>query len=355
MSFERQVTFWVAAAALFLAALWLFGNILLPFVGGMALAYLLNPLANRMERAGWNRAPASVVLIVTLVVCIVALIVVIVPVIGTQLAGLLENLPSYIRRLQDYVTDPSRPWLSRLVGEGLAGADQSIGTIVKQSAGWATGVLASLWTGGQALLSVFSLLVVTPVVAFYFLLDWPRLIETVDGLVPVKHRDTVRRLAYDMDCAVAGFVRGQTLVCLIQGVFYATALTLVGLNYGAAIGLLSGLIGFIPYVGSITGFVLSTGVALAQFWPEWIWIAAVIGIFIFGQFVEGNFLVPKLVGDSAGLHPLWLMFALFAFGYLFGFVGLLLAVPIAAAMGVLARFAVERYRQSALYTGEELR
>jgi predicted PurR-regulated permease PerM len=130
---------------------------------------------------------------------------------------------------------------------------------------------------------------------------------------------------------------------------YAIALSAVGLNFGLLIGLLSGLISFIPYVGSITGFVLATVIAVAQFWPDWIWIGVVIGIFLIGQFIEGNILVPKLVGESIGLHPLWLMFALFAFGYLFGFLGLLLAVPMAAAAGVLVRFGVDRYLDSPIY------
>jgi len=170
--------------------------------------------------------------------------------------------------------------------------------------------------------------------------------------VPRPHHETVVALAAEIDRAVAGFVRGQTLVCLSLGLFYALALSLVGLNFGLLIGLLSGLISFVPYVGSITGLVLAATVALAQFWPDWIWVVVVIGIFLVGQFVEGNVLVPKLVGESVGLHPLWLMFALFAFGYLFGFVGLLLAVPLAAAIGVLVRFALRRYAESTLYIGE---
>jgi len=197
--------------------------------------------------------------------------------------------------------------------------------------------------------SLFSLLVITPVVAFYFIVDWERIVKSLERLVPRSQHDTVVKLARQTDAAIAGFVRGQTVVCVLLGIFYAVALSVVGLNFGLLIGLLSGLISFIPYVGSVTGFVLATGIALAQFWPEWIWIVAVMGIFLFGQFIEGNILVPKLVGDSVGLHPLWLMFALFAFGYLFGFLGLLLAVPLAAAVGVLARFGVGRYLDSPIY------
>jgi predicted PurR-regulated permease PerM len=215
-----------------------------------------------------------------------------------------------------------------------------------------TSFLRSLWSGGRALVSLFSLIVVAPVVGFYFVYDWHRMIARVDGWVPVHHRATVRALAREVDAAISGFVRGQTAVCLILGSFYAITLSLVGLNFGLLIGLVSGLITFIPYVGSTTGLVLSLGVAIAQFWPEWTWIVTVLGVFMVGQFLEGNILSPKLVGDSVGLHPVWLIFALLAFGYLFGFVGLLVAVPLAATIGVLARFALKRYLASSLYTGE---
>ena len=161
----------------------------------------------------------------------------------------------------------------------------------------------------------------------------------------------MHQIARDIDTAIAGYVRGQTGVCLILGSYYAVALSVVGLNFGLLIGLISGLITFIPYVGSMTGLVLSVGVAIAQFWPDWTWVLVVLGIFLVGQFVEGNILAPKFVGENIGLHPVWLMFAMFAFGYLFGFVGLLVAVPLAAAIGVLVRFALRRYLASPLYTG----
>ena len=207
------------------------------------------------------------------------------------------------------------------LGEGVA--DAQVSDLVKQGAGWITAFVNSLWSGGQALISIFSLVVVTPVVAFYLLYDWNRMVAAVDNWIPLQHRETVRALAREMDEAIAGFVRGQTAVCLILGSFYAVALTLVGLNFGLLIGLASGIITFIPYVGSMTGLVLAAGVAIAQFWPEYWPIIVVLIIFFVGQFLEGYVLAPKLVGESIGLHPVWLMFALFAFGYLFGFVGLL--------------------------------
>jgi predicted PurR-regulated permease PerM len=351
MSFRWQVTFWTAAFAVFVAILWLLREILLPFVAGMALAYLLDPSVKRLERVGMNRSVATVLVVGLFVIAFVLLIILIVPILGAQLTAFIERMPSTVGRLQALVTDPSRPWLRRIVGEGFRDAD--VGDLVRQGAGYLATFVRSLWSGGQALVSIFSLIVVTPVVAFYVLHDWDRMVATIDNWVPLPHRETVRGLAREIDSAIAGFVRGQTGVCLILGSFYALALSLTGLSFAILIGLVSGIISFVPYVGSLTGLVLSLSVAIAQFWPEWTPILVVAGIFFFGQFIEGYVLAPKLVGESVGLHPVWLMFALFAFGYLFGFVGMLLAVPLAAAFGVLARFAVRQYMASPLYTGGE--
>jgi predicted PurR-regulated permease PerM len=211
-----------------------------------------------------------------------------------------------------------------------------------------------VWSGSQSVLNVLSLIVVTPVVAFYLLVDWDRMIAKVDSWVPPRHRPTVRGLAKEINGAISGFIRGQALVCLLLGSWYAVALWLTGLNFGFLIGMIAGFLSFIPYVGSLTGLVLSVGVALVQFWPDWLMIGAVLAIFFSGQFVEGNILSPKLVGEAVGLHPVWLMFALFAFGSMFGFVGLLLAVPLAATAGVLARFGLRQYLASPLYAGGTL-
>jgi predicted PurR-regulated permease PerM len=355
MALERQVAFWLAVLAVLIAALWLFGEILLPFVAGMALAYLLNPLTNRLERLGISRALAALLILGVVVLVFVVLVLLVMPVVLQQLGALIDNIPGNVRRIHQYLTDPSRPWLSKLVGSSLTSGDTPVGDFLSQGVGWLTGFLKSLWSGGRALISIFSLVVVTPVVAFYLICDWPRMIATVDSWIPLQSRDTVRSLAHEIDTVMSGFIRGQSAVCLLLGAFYALSLSLVGLNFGLLIGLIAGAISFIPYVGSLTGLVLAIAVALAQFWPEWTWVLVVLAIFLVGQFIEGNVLSPKLVGASVGLHPLWLMFALFAFGYLFGFVGLLLAVPLAAAAGVLARFALRQYLASPLYTGGEPR
>ena len=350
MTLTRQMTFWVATLVATILVLWILREILLPFVAGMALAYLLDPLADRLERLGVNRLVASLLIIGAVVLLFVLLILLFVPIILAQLGAFIDKIPDYVARLQALVTDPNRTWLRKIVGEG--GGDTQIRDLVTQGAGWITTFLRSLWQGGQTLISIFSLVVVTPVVAFYLLYDWNRILTAVDGWIPLNHRATVHMLARQMNDAIAGFVRGQTAVCLILGSFYAVALTFMGLNFGLLIGLVSGVITFIPYVGSMTGLVLALAVAIAQFWPDYTTILIVLSIFLVGQFIEGYLLAPKLVGESVGLHPVWLMFALFAFGYLFGFVGLLIAVPLAAIIGVLTRFALRQYLASPFYTGE---
>lgn len=353
MTLQRQALFWLCAFAGLCLFLYLFSSILLPFVAGLALAYLLDPLADRLERFGMLRVWASVTILVSFVFVLVLIIMLIAPLLGSQIANFVEKLPATIARLQELLVQNSPAWLDSAVGEGMGQVKDSLGAVVSKGVGWLTTFVASLWTGGQAIASVLSLLVLAPVIAFYMLIDWDRMIGAIDDCAPLRHKDTIRQLAREMDGGIAGFVRGQALVCLILGTFYAIALTLVGLNFGLVIGLGAGFLGFIPFVGSITGLLVSVGVAIVQFWPDWTMVLVVLGIFVAGQFVEGNFLQPRLVGRSVGLHPVWLMFALVAFGYLMGFVGLLVAVPLAAAVGVLCRFALDRYLQSEFYTGDD--
>jgi predicted PurR-regulated permease PerM len=349
--FQRQVIFWLAALAVFILMLWLLSGILLPFVAGLAIAYLLNPVTDRLVKLGLNRMIAALLIITVAVLAFIVIILLIAPLVGSQLSSFIDSVPGYITKLQAMISDQSKPWVQKLLGAGF-NPQKSFGDLVTQGMGWLTTFLKSLWSGGQALVSVFSLIVVAPVVAFYLITDWHRMIDTVDSWVPVHQQETVRTLAREIDATISGYVRGQAAVCLVLGSFYAVALTLSGLNFGLLIGLISGAITFIPYVGSMTGLVLSVGVAVAQFWPHYTSILIVLGIFLVGQFLEGNVLSPKLVGESVGLHPVWVIFALLAFGYLFGFVGLLVAVPLAATIGVLCRFALRRYLASSFYTGE---
>jgi predicted PurR-regulated permease PerM len=352
MTIQRQIGFWVIALAAATLFLFVLRDILLPFVAGFALAYLLDPLADRLEKIGIGRLGATLIILILFVLIFIVALVLLIPLVAHQLAAFIERLPAYVARLQELAVQEGGSLVEQLGGpEALPDLQRSVGNLVGQGAAWFGGFLQSLWSGGQALLSVFALLVVTPVVAFYLLVDWDQMVETVDSWLPVRHRDTIRMIASDIDLAIAGFVRGQAAVCLLLGTFYAIGLSLIGLNFGTLIGMAAGLLSFIPYVGSLTGLLLSVGVAIVQFWPDWTWIVATLAVFVFGQFVEGNILSPKLVGASVGLHPVWLMFALLAFGTLFGFVGLLLAVPLAAAMGVIVRYALKSYMASPLYHG----
>lgn len=351
MSVRRQLMFWLGALLAFGFFLWLLSDVLLPFILGMALAYLLDPVADRLERIGMSRLWATITILVLVLILFVLALLILIPVLITQLNGFVARLPGYIASLREL----SQSLLNSKIAEflGIGSGNNAIEELVRNSAGAIAGFFSSLVAGGQALMNAVGILVVAPVVAFYLLYDWDRMIARLDSWMPRDHLQTIRRLTREIDGALAGFVRGQGTLCLILGLFYAAGLSIIGLNFGLLIGLTAGLISFIPYVGSIVGFVLSVGVALVQFWPDWVMIVIVAGIFAAGQFLEGNILQPRLVGSSVGVHPVWLMFALFAFGALLGFVGMLIAVPATAAIGVLVRFGLSQYMDSPLYRGSD--
>lgn len=352
-AFRRQIRFWLIAAALFALFVYVFSDILLPFVAGMALAYFLDPVADRLQKAGLSRIMATVLILVAFVIVLALGLMILIPILAQQMADFIGRMPEYLTRLQGLVTNFDPEWLKDRFGVDPASLKEGLNSLLTSGVSFISTVFESIWASGVALFNIAGLFVVTPVVAFYMLLDWDRMIAAVDSWVPRDHVETVRQIAADINKATAGFVRGQGTLCLVLGVLYAVGLTVVGLNFGILIGMFAGLISFIPYVGSLVGLVLSIGVAFVQFWPDWPWIAAVAGVFFIGQFIEGNILQPRLVGKSVGLHPVWLMFALFAFGALFGFVGLLIAVPAAAAVAVLVRFAISRYLESPLYKGHK--
>ncbi len=351
-SVRRQAVFWTGAMLFLAFFLYLFSSILLPFVAGLVLAYFLDPVADHLQRLGLSRLLATIVILVLFVVTFALLLIILVPVLASQMSDFIVRLPSYVSRLQELIANRDSQWLKDFIGVDASVIRSSLDSLLQQGAGFLTTLLQSIWSSGKTLIDVVALFVVTPVVAFYMLLDWDRMVTEIDKLVPREHVHTVRVIARDMNKAIAGFVRGQGTVCLLLGIIYAVGLTVTGLNFGLLIGLFAGLISFIPYVGSLVGLLLALGVALVQFWPDYINVLYVALAFGIGQFIEGNILQPKLVGSSVGLHPVWLMFALFAFGSLLGFTGMLIAVPTAAAVGVLVRFVIHRYQQSPLYTGE---
>jgi predicted PurR-regulated permease PerM len=351
VTLQRQAGFWFGALLVLVALLWLFQDILLPFIAGFVLAYFLDPVADRLEKLGLPRLAATLVILVVAVAAVVLAVLLLAPILADQALKLANDLPQLIKSLMARLEEVTPQAIKDLLARSGSGATGSIGDVASKLTGWLVTVLQSLLTGGLALVNILSLLVVTPIVAFYLLLDWDRIVAKVDSWLPRDHLEEIRSIARDINSAMAGFIRGQGTVCLMLGIFYGVGLSLVGLRFGLAIGIGAGLLSFIPYLGAIIGGVLAIGIGLVQFWPDYTMILVVIGIFAAGQFIEGNFLSPKLVGGSIGLHPVWLMFALFAFGYLFGFVGLLLAVPLAAATGVLARYALGSYLKSRLYKG----
>lgn len=350
MGYGRQFAFWVVTFVAFAAALWLLHAILLPFVAGIALAYVLAPIADRGERLGINRTVAALLIVGIFVVSLISLILLLVPLLMQQGSALISHIPGYVKRVRELVVDLNLPWLDWL---GAADSDKTLSDLVGQMATWLLSFSYSLWTGGKALVSFASVLIVMPVVTFYLIRDWHQMVDRVDNWIPVRQRETVRQLAREIDAAIGGFLRGQFGVCLFLGCYYAIGLMLAGLEFGLLIGLVAGVITFVPYIGSMTGLMVAASVAIAQFWPDWKRITVVIAVFLVGQFIEGNIVSPKFVGERVGLHPVWLIFAMFAFGYLFGFVGLLIAVPLGAAIAVLLRFGLRQYFASPIYTGDK--
>lgn len=345
--------FWVAIAAAFLLALWLLNDILLPFVVGMVVAYVLDPLVARLQRLGMSRTWATTAVTIFAVLLAVGGAMAILPPLFAQLQSLILNLPDYTVKLAARITPLIDPIRERLdlpplsLQELQAEVAQRAGQVLTV-AGTVAGKLAQ---GGLAIFNLLALLFLTPVVTFYLLRDWERLLAALDGALPRDHADTIRKLADQSNAAIAGYVRGQALVCISLGTIYAVGLSVVGLQFGLVIGLIAGAISFIPFVGTFVGAVIALGMALVQFPPDWMGVVKVAVVFVAGQMLEGNVLSPKLVGDRVGLHPVWIMFALLAGGALFGFVGVLIAVPVAAVVGVLVRHLIGRYRDSQYYRG----
>lgn len=351
MTLRNQVLIWVTFFVVLILLLWLFRGILLPFIVGAALAYLLNPLVNQLQKWKFSRGWATTVVLLSVITIVVSLFFMFVPLIGQQIIGLISRLPGYVSDLQTLIAQWS-PEINQWLGpDRAAQLEASINDLARQALGFIATLPGELVNIGLTGASVIGFTVLTPVVAFYLLLDWEGMVRGVEGLLPQEHKGEINAVLGDIDKSMAAVIRGQGGVLLLDAAFYATALTLVGLNFGLAVGLIGGLLSFIPFVGFAVGFGLSVGIAIVQFWPNGWMVALVCGIFLFWQFIEGNILYPKLVGSSININPVWMMFALLALGALFGFVGLLLAVPMAAIASVLVRYGVKKYKESALYLG----
>jgi predicted PurR-regulated permease PerM len=353
MRVERQVLFWGAALLVLVVAIGVLRDILLPFVAGATLAYFLNPLADRLTRLGLRRSWGSLLIVALGAVVLVALLVFVVPLLFAQMQQLAIALPGELERLKALLEASARERLGSSFPEFEAALQRASRALAENWGGLIAWAAQSLWDRSLALFNFLSLLLVTPLVVFYLLVDWHPMLAKIDRWLPRDHAPVIRRLGNDVNDAVSAFIRGQGTVCLILGVFYAATLSAAGLKYGLLVGLATGVLAFIPFVGWALGLITATVLAAVQFWPDLVPMVIVVGIFLAGQALDAAVLSPRIVGSKIGLHPVWLIFSLFVFSYLFGFVGALVAVPVAAAMGVLVRFALDLYLASAVYQGRE--
>ena len=331
-----------------LICLYLFRPILLPFLVGMAAAYLLDPAADRLQRMGLRRTAATIVISIGFFLALVLVLLLLLPTVAAQAMELARELPDYLERLRDHLV----PRLSGIASWASIELDLSAEGLLRrywsQTMEVLINAIGGLLQSGIALLNLVSLLFVTPIVTFYMLRDWDRMVARIAASVPPDYLPTVRRLAGEIDEVLAGFIRGQGLVCLFLALFYALGLWLVGLRYGLIIGLLTGFFSFIPYIGMAIGACVGLTVAAFQF-QDLIGVGLVAAVFAVGQFIEGNLISPRVVGDRIHLHPVWIIFAVLAGTVLFGFLGTLLAVPVAGVLGVLVRFGLRQYQTSTLY------
>ena len=348
MTARQQATAWIIGFAVFIAALAVLGNILLPFVAGMAIAYFLDPACDRLEALGCSRTLATSLITLLFFALLVAVLMLLVPLVSAQLINLANKMPAYFGLLREKLVLLMGMVESRLAENQLHQLEEIFSSASKQVLSVAAGFANRLISGLGSLFSLLSLAVITPVVTFYLLRDWDRIVEKIDSWLPRHRAELIREQARLIDETLAGFARGQALVCILLGIFYAIGLSLVGLDFGIVVGFVTGLISFVPYFGMLFGFVTGIAIAAAQF-GEVVPVLMVAGVFMVGQVVEGNILTPKLVGDRVGLHAVWIIFGLLAGGSLFGFVGVLVAVPVMAVIGVLARFLLRQYLASPMY------
>ena len=351
--FLRRVR-WLVLSALGLWVVWLLAPILTPFVLALMLAWLGDPLVDRLEASGRSRNTAVVLVFVLMILLLALALLILVPMIQRQISTLVAVLPQG----QEWLLGTALPWIEQKTGvEILAWLEPErlfewMRSHWQQAGGVASTFFGYLSRSGFAMVAWVVNLALLPILAYYFLRDWDRLVERVASLIPRNHVATVSRLARESDEVLGAFIRGQIVVMIALGLVYAVGLSLVGLNLGLLIGLVAGLISFIPYLGATTGIVLAVLAALVQAQGVDLQLLVLVGVvFTVGQLLESYVLTPRIVGDKIGLHPVAVIFAVMAGGQLFGFLGMLLALPAAAVINVLLRYAHERYRQSELYAG----
>jgi len=343
-----RLLFWIGVIAIVVFALGLLQSILLPFIAGLVLAFILAPAVARIERWGVRRSLASLAVLIAFLLGVALVFMLLVPLIQNQVVTLIGKVPALVSFLQDQLGKVISLAQQQLPPDQVDKLKDMVGGKLGEAVSWLASLLQGLITSSIAILNIVSLVIVTPIVTFLVLRDWEKMVAVIDDYLPRQSLMTVREQARMVSDMLVGFAHGQALVCLILAIYYGTTLSFAGLDSGLALGLLIGVLAIIPILGGALGFVLALGLAASQY-GTWREIITVCIIFAVGQGVEGNFLTPKLVGDRINLHPVWVMFALFAGATLLGFVGLLVAVPAAAVIGVLVRFGLSRYRRSAVY------
>jgi predicted PurR-regulated permease PerM len=351
LSREARIVVWILAVAVFLFVVRLLQPILLPFLAGMAIAYFLDPIATRLQRLGMSRPLATLVITLGFFALAVIIVVLLAPIVSDQIGEFAQKLPDDLQKILDRAQPLWRSAKHYLSPKDLDKLKSAAGDYAGTMAGWLGTFLSQIVTESLVVVSVLSVVIITPVVTFYLLRDWHRLTSLVDKYLPRNQAETIREQFREIDRTLAGFIRGQALVCLSLGCIYGIGLTVIGLDLGLLVGVIAGGLSFVPYLGTLTGLVAAIILALAQS-QGWDMVLEVVGIFVVGNVLEGYVLAPRLVGSKVGLHPVWMIFAILAGGTLFGFVGILLAVPVTAVIGVLVRFTLESYVHSSLYEHE---
>jgi predicted PurR-regulated permease PerM len=334
---------WLLLIIGFGALFWASRSVIGPFIAGFVIAYLLDPPAQRLERLGLPRWLAAVTVLIVFVTALVGIGFASAPIIQAQVTQLVTTLPKLITS-----SLPIAKSLLRDTPLAVNGGD-IIANIGNRAVGWLSDSFGTIIAGSLAFVNVITFIVVSPIVAFYLLRDWPIILARVESWWPRPQLPVIKDLLMQSDKALSGFVRGQSLVCLILALFYAVGWSVIGLDYAIILGLLAGALGFVPFLGVIFAVLLSLLIALGQWGLDPLQLGLVAGVFMVGQVLESSVLTPNLIGNRIGLHPVWVLFAVFAGGQVAGVAGVFFAVPVGAVLGVIVRAALAHYRASQFY------
>ncbi len=351
---REKLALWLIIALLFGFFIFLIKGILLPFVVAAIIAYFLNPAADKLESWNVSRGVATLILCCSFFMVVAVVTSVLLPIFSDQFFAFIHKMPEYSLYIQTHWLPRVSNAIDQIDPEAIAKGKEILGDASASIIQYFALIIAGVWTSGLALVNLLSLLFITPIVVYYLLKDWDTFIERINQLLPLEYAPTIRQQCHEIDKIISAYIRGQTNVCLFLAVFYGVGLTLAGLQFGLLIGIATGILSFIPYVGMLFGFVIGMIVGTVQFWGDWMHLSVIVMVYVAGQILEGNFVTPRLIGNKVGLHPLWIIFGLLCGGAIFGFLGILIAVPVTAVIGVLIRFFVNNYHHSILYLGKRV-